>query len=169
VDPTIGWEKRTLWQTETHRSVAAQHHQQKAACLVPASSHRTFGYILQLRDLLFAVAPEVAHFDHLGQFGVEVVKCQQCLMNVEDLRIAMRVGVRRGLVVRKRNMRRRTASAFRVGCACFVDDDVAHGFGGKGEEMTFVLNPDLAGADHVEKILVYQVCRAHAMRPSLRV
>jgi hypothetical protein len=52
-------------------SGVAERHEQPRAGLVPTPAHGAVGHTLQCSDLGLAVAPEVAHLDQFGEFGVD--------------------------------------------------------------------------------------------------
>jgi hypothetical protein len=52
-------------------SAVAQRDEQPGARLVPAAPHGAFGHALQLGDLDFGVAAEVAHLDEFSEFGID--------------------------------------------------------------------------------------------------
>lgn len=52
-------------------SAVAQRDEQPGARLVPAAPHGAFGHALELGDLEFGVAAEVAHLDEFSEFGID--------------------------------------------------------------------------------------------------
>ena len=52
-------------------SAVAERDEQPGARLVPAAPHGALGHALQLGDLGFAVAAEVAHLDQFSEFGID--------------------------------------------------------------------------------------------------
>ena len=72
--PLNDWLEACLRSTAAARPVAsavAQRHEQPGTRLVPAAPHGALGDALQLGDLGFAVAAEVAHLDQFSEFGID--------------------------------------------------------------------------------------------------
>ena len=148
--------------------LVAKRHQEKAAGFVPASADAALRDALQFGNLLLTVAAEVAHFDDLGQVTVECLECQEGIVRAQYGLPGGHVVDRQRLIIQL-DMGCTTAAMAGARHPRLVDDDIAHGLGGIGEEMLAIGETDLAGANHVEKVLVHQLGRAHVVRPPLGV
>ena len=72
IDPPLNlWLELCLAADTSISGAVAQRHEQPRPGLVPAPANRALGHPMELGDLGFAVAAEVAHLDQFGQFGID--------------------------------------------------------------------------------------------------
>ena len=147
---------------------AAKRHQKKAAGFVPATADAALRDTLQFGDFLLAVAAEVAHFDDFGQFSVDGLECQEGIVSAQYGPPGGQIVDRQRLIIQL-DMGCTAAAMASARHPRLVDDDIAHRLGGIGEEMLAVGEVDLAGANHVEEVLVHQLGGIHVVRPPLGV